>query len=99
MDDEAVVERLCAIVARVVGAPRVPADAGAGTPLRDGGLWLDSMELLQVVIACEAEFGITFEPAEDLLGDGLETLGTLADVIRRRSPSLSRAAGAPELSS
>ena len=57
------------------------------------------MELLQVVIACEAEFGITFEPAEDLLGDGLETLGTLADVIRRRSRSLSRAASAPELSS
>ena len=53
--------------------------------LRDGGLWLDSMELLQVVIACEAQFGITFKPAEDLLGDGLETLGTLAGVIRRRS--------------
>ena len=85
MDDEAVVEGLRAIVARVVGARRVPADAGAGTALRDGGLWLDSMELLQVVIACEAQFGITFEPAEDLLGDGLETLGTLAGVIRRRS--------------
>ena len=99
MDDKAVVERLCAIVARVVGAPRVPANAGAGTFLRDGGLWLDSMELLQVVVACEAEFGITFEPAEDLLGDGLETLGTLADVIRRRGPSLSRAKSAPEVSS
>ena len=99
MGDEAVVERLCVTVARVVGAPRVPADAGADTPLRDGGLWLDSMELLQVVIACEAEFGITFEPAEDLLGDGLETLGTLAGVIRRRSPSLSRAASAAEGSS
>ena len=99
MDDEAVVERLCAIVARVVGAPRVPADTGAGTPLRDGGLWLDSMELLQVVLACEAQFGITFEPAEDLLGDGLETLGTLAGVIRRRSRHLSRATSAPEVSS
>jgi acyl carrier protein len=85
MDDEAVVEELRTIVARVVGARRVPADTGAGTVLRDGGLWLDSMELLQVVIACEAQFGITFKPAEDLLGDGLETLGTLAGVIRRRS--------------
>ena len=99
MDDEAVVERLRAIVARVVGARRVPADAGVGTVLRDGGLWLDSLELLQVVIACEAQFGITFKPAEDLLGDGLQTLGTLAGVIRRRSPSLSRAASAPEGSS
>ena len=99
MDDEAVVEGLCAIVARVVGAPRVPADAAAGTLLGDGGLWLDSMELLQVVLACEAQFGITFEPAEDLIGDGLETLGTLAGVIRRRSRSLSRATSAPEVSS
>jgi len=85
MDDAAMVEELRAVVARVVGARRVPADTGAGTVLRDGGLWLDSMELLQVVIACEAQFGITFKPAEDLLGDGLETLGTLAGVIRRRS--------------
>ena len=85
MDDEAMVEELRAVVARVVGARRAPADTGAGTVLRDGGLWLDSMELLQVVIACEAQFGITFKPAEDLLGDGLETLGTLAGVIRRRS--------------
>ena len=99
MDDKAVVEGLCVIVARVVGAPRVSADVGADTPLGDGGLWLDSMKLLQVVLACEAQFGITFKPAEDLLGDGLETLGTLADVIRRRSPSLSRAASAPEVSS
>ena len=99
MDDKAVVAGLCAIVARVIGARRVPADAGAGTVLRDGGLWLDSMELLQVVLACEAQFGITFKPAEDLIGDGLETVGTLADVIRRRSPSLSRAASAPEGSS
>lgn len=96
MDDKAVIERLCAIVARVVGAPRVPAGVSADTPLSDGGLWLDSMELLQVVLACETQFGITFKPAEDLIGDGLETLGTLADVIRRRSPSLSRAALAPE---
>ena len=61
------------------------ADVGADTPLGDGGLWLDSMELLQVVLACEARFGITFKPMEDLIGDGLETLGTLANVVRRRN--------------
>ena len=99
MDNKAMLEGLCAIMARVVGAPRVPADAGADTPLSDGGLWLDSMELLQVVLACEGQFGITFKPAEDLIGDGLETLGTLADVIRRRSPSLSCATSALEASS
>ena len=62
-------------------------------------MWLDSIDLLQVVLACEAQFGITFEPAEDLIGNGLETLGTLADVIRRRRASLSRATSAPDASS
>jgi acyl carrier protein len=99
MDDKAMREGLCAIVKCVVEAARVPADVNADTPLGDGGLWLDSMELLQVVLACEAQFGITFKPAEDLIGDGLETVGTLANVIRRRSPSLSRATSAPEGSS
>ena len=86
MDDKALLEGLRAIVTRVVGAARVPSDVGADTRLSEGGLWLDSMELLQVVLACEAQFGITFKPAEDLIGNGLETLGTLADVIRRRNP-------------
>jgi acyl carrier protein len=99
MDDRAILEGLCAIATGVVGAARVPGDVGADTPLSDGGLWLDSMELLQVILACEGQFGITFKPAEDLVGEGLETLGTLADVIRRRSPSLSCATSAPEGSS
>ena len=96
MDDKAALEGLRAIVTCVVGAARMPAGVSADTPLSDGGLWLDSMELLQVVLACETQFGITFQPAEDLIGDGLSTFGTLVDVIRRRIPSLSHAASAPE---
>jgi len=99
MDNTTLLDGLRAIVTRVVGAARVPADVGADTRLSDGGLWLDSMDLLQVVLACEARFGITFKPAEDLIGNGLETLGTLADVIRRRHASLSRATSAPDASS
>jgi len=99
MNDPTLIDGLRAIVMRVVGAARVPADVGADTRLSDGGLWLDSIDLLQVVLACEAQFGITFRPAEDLIGNGLETLGTLADVIRRRHVSLSRATSAPDVSS
>lgn len=99
MDDVTLIGGLRAIVTRVVGGARVPADLGADTRLGQDGLWLDSMDLLQVVLACEAQFGITFKPAEDLIGAGLETLGTLADVIRRRRASLSCAGSAPGASS
>jgi hypothetical protein len=54
---------------------------------RGAARWLDSVELLQVILACEDMFEITFEPGEDLIGDGLRSLGTLANVIRRRSAS------------
>jgi acyl carrier protein len=84
MDEGMVLDRIRAAVIRVIGTTRIPADVDAATPLAEEGLWLDSVELLQVVLACEAQFEITFKPAEDLVGDTLKTLGTLADVIRRR---------------
>ena len=87
MDDEILVDRLRGVVARVVGPARVPAGAGADTPMADGGLWLDSVELLQVVLASEVEFGIVVTPGEDLVGDGLATLGTLAALVRTRRAS------------
>jgi len=88
-DREALLDRILVIVAQVVGPKRAPSpDVGAHTPLGVEGLWLDSLELLQVVVGCEAEFGIIFEPAKDLLGDGLRTLGTLADLIHGKNPGL-----------
>ena len=71
------------IVAGVVGAGRVPTQPGLDTPLRDG-YWLDSMELLEVVIACEARFGIAFLEAVDLTPENLATVGTLVALIERR---------------
>ncbi len=84
MDDAVLLDRLRGVIAGVVGAARVPSGVGAHTALAEGGLWMDSVELLQVVLASEAEFGVVFEAAEDLTAQGLETLGTLADLIRRR---------------
>src|SRR5262249_49452214 len=84
-DNAVVLERLRKIIVEVIGTARVPPDVGPEVALGDGGLWLDSVEVLQVVLASESEFGITFEPGEDLVGDGVATLGALADVIRRRS--------------
>lgn len=76
-------EAVLAIVARVAGAGRVPSAPGIDTPLRDG-YWLDSMELLDVVLACEAQFGVAFVESVDLTPDNLATVGTLVDLIERR---------------
>jgi acyl carrier protein len=94
MDEQSQLDRLRAVLVRVIGQARVPEDVGVDVPLADEGLGLDSVELLQVVLGCEAEFGITFEPAQDLIGDGLKTVGTLAELIRRRTARPSRAAAA-----
>lgn len=73
------------IVAGVAGGARTPAGASADTALRDG-YWLDSMELLEVVLSCEAQFGVTFEASVDLTPEHLATVGTLAALVQRRLP-------------
>jgi acyl carrier protein len=97
MDEQPQLDRLRAVLVRIIGEARVPDDIDGDVPLAEDGLGLDSVELLQVVLGCEAEFGITFEPAQDLIGDGLKTVGTLADLIRRRAAA-SRAVPARALS-
>jgi acyl carrier protein len=87
-EGDVLVAQIRALVAQVIGASRVPADAGADMPLAEGGLWLDSVELLRVIVACESTFELTFAPVEDLVGDGLKTLGTLAALIRSKKPRL-----------
>ena len=99
MNDETLLEELRDIARGVVGSARVPADAHADTALREGGLWLDSLELLRVVIACEARFELIFEPDEDLVGDGLRSFGTLAALIGRRRRLFSRSAATPRRAS
>ncbi len=83
---DAIFDRTRAIIERVVGAQRTPAHVDAGTRLADG-FWLDSVEMLEVVIACEIEFGIVFSEAGDLDVASLDTVGTLVEVIRARLSS------------
>lgn len=78
-----VLKRIIAIVTRVAGPERTPADVDTGTRLTDG-FWFDSIEMLDVVIACELDFGIVFNESRDLTPAALETIGTLAALIERR---------------
>ena len=85
-DHGTTIEALRCIVAGVVGPKRATAvDMTTDTPQGEGGLWMDSVELLEVIVACETAFGIIFEPAKDLVGDSLDTLGTLAALISART--------------
>jgi acyl carrier protein len=80
----AFLDKIRALVTRVAGPSRAPADSGPATPLSEGGFWLDSVELLEVVVACESEFDITFDATRDFDGDAFETLATLAALVDRK---------------
>jgi acyl carrier protein len=74
------------IVEQVAGSRRIPAQVGPETRLCEGGFWLDSVELLQVVVACEERFGIVFDANQDLTPEPLETLATLTALVRAKRP-------------
>lgn len=75
--------RVLSIVEGVVGAGRRQAAATADTRLADG-FWLDSAELLDIVLACELEFGIVFDDERDFGKGAFDTLGTFAALVRHK---------------
>ena len=76
-----------AIIEQVIGPARTPPDAGPDTPLGDG-FWMDSAELLEVILACERAFGIELDETSDVEWSELETLGALVGLIRARQATL-----------
>jgi acyl carrier protein len=70
-----------ATVSRTVGVHRLPPDAGPDLELTDGGLWLSSLELVEVIVGCEETFGVVLDPEKDLTPDALRTVGKLAATI------------------
>lgn len=81
--EDPVLVEVARIVAGVAGPSRTPGEITRDTRLADG-YWLDSVELLEVVIACETAFDIAFDAEQDAAAHAFETLGSLADVIRAR---------------
>lgn len=84
MSDD-VLARVQAIVTSVAGPGRVPADAGPDTPLGDDGYWLDSVDILEVILGCEEAFATRLDQEPDLTAEALESARTLADLIRKRT--------------
>jgi acyl carrier protein len=73
--------RVQAVVAGVAGPGRTPPDAGPDTPLGQAGFWLDSVDLVEVVVAAEEAFDVCFEGEADLTPETLHSVRTLADLI------------------
>lgn len=82
MTEDPPVQRVQAIAAGIAGPSRTPVSPGTATRLGQGGYWLDSVELLELVLACEAEFG-AFVAVDTLpLPKAVLTVGDLVDLIR-----------------
>jgi acyl carrier protein len=77
-------DRVLAILARVAGPHRTPPSPGPDTPLAEGGFWLDSADLFEVVLACETEFDVRFDGDKDLTPGRLMTVATLSETIHAR---------------
>ena len=78
--------RVLSVVCRTAGPTRTPANPGPHTPLGNGGFWLVSVDLVELIVACEAEFSVTFEGETDLTEEALGTVGALTDLIRTKNP-------------
>jgi acyl carrier protein len=65
MSDDPILEQVKAIVTRIAGSTRAPARLDADTPLGEGGLWLDSLDLFEAILACEEGFGVQIEAETD----------------------------------
>jgi acyl carrier protein len=84
MTGDPVLGRLLALCAQMAGADRTPPDVGPETPLREGGFWLDSVALLELIVAAETEFGVEFDPRRDFDEEPLRTVGSFAACISAR---------------
>lgn len=82
--DDAVLARVLEIVRRTAGVHRTPPGAGPDTPLRHDGFWLDSVDLLEIAVACAEEFSVEFDGVADLTPENLASPRTLAAVVRAR---------------
>ncbi len=60
------------------------ATLGADTPLAQSGLALDSIDILEIVVAVEQKFGVTLKETDD--GKQIfRTIGTIADFVQARA--------------
>lgn len=83
---DSVLARVLAIAAGIAGPNRTPPHAGASTRLWNGGFWLDSLDLIDLMLACDSAFGSVFGASGLAIADTM-TVGELAAAIEARTGS------------
>ena len=84
MNRASIEQDIVQLAARIAGPARAMPAADGATPLADGGYWLTSLDLVDLVVACERHFGVVLEPETDLTAESLQSVGTLAETVARR---------------
>ena len=79
--------RLVSILEEVAGPDRTPIRVGPETSINEGGFWLDSADLLEVVLACEEAFSVDIDPSTVVADGSALTVARLMNAVvmaRRR---------------
>lgn len=95
MTEDSILERVSEILAEIAGPTRTPADSGADTPLGEGGFWLDSLDLLEAILACEKAFGTPIDAGSEVSPDALRTVRSLANLNRATKGAAARSLPPP----
>jgi acyl carrier protein len=71
-------------VARIAGPARTRGHVSGDTALGEDRLWLDSLDLFEVILACEEEFGVRIGADATTVAEALRTVRDLAELISAR---------------
>ena len=71
------------LIERLKFEDMTPDDIGDDEPLFEGGLGLDSIDALEIVVMLESEFGIKVKN-ESAARDNFHSISSLADFVKHR---------------
>lgn len=82
---DTILPRVLEIVCQIAGPNRTPPDPGPETRLWGGGFWLDSIDLLELMLGCDDAFGAVFDGPGGSAMAQVSTVGDLVTVIAERA--------------
>lgn len=80
LTDTTTVDGVVAVLTSTLGLDQQASPLNASTPLFGSLPELDSMAVVEVIVALQEHFGVEIDE-EDITGEAFETVGTLADLV------------------
>lgn len=78
------------LIERLKFEDMTPEDIGDDEPLFDGGLGLDSIDALEIVVMLESEFGVKIKN-ESSARESFRSIGSLAQLVSERAGAQAQA--------